>query len=82
MTELTFEEYKARLDEIADAVASPDIDLDEALSLYEEAVKISLHACDVSEADVMEFQAVEEPPQEGVEYALVADGSETEDEPE
>lgn len=53
MDELTFEESKARLEEIANLVEDPAISLDEALALYEEAVKIGLHACDVSEQDIL-----------------------------
>lgn len=53
MDGLSFDEAKARLDEIADAVEDPAISLDDALALYEEAVKIGLHACEVSEEDVL-----------------------------
>lgn len=65
MDDLSFDEAKARLDEIADAVEDSAISLDDALALYEEAVKIGLHACEVSEQDVL---AVDEDPQsdEGV----------------
>ena len=48
----TFPSVRARLDEIADEVAREDIGLDEALALYEEAVKLGLAACDLSEADL------------------------------
>ncbi len=41
-----------RLDEIVDAVSAEDVTLDEALALYEEAVKLGLSACDLSERDV------------------------------
>ena len=60
MDGLSFDEAKARLDEIADAVEDPAISLDDALALYEEAVKIGLHACEVSEQDVL---AADEEPQ-------------------
>lgn len=48
----TFEAVRARLDEIVDAVNAEDVTLDEALALYEEAVKLGLSACDLSEKDV------------------------------
>lgn len=35
----SFEEVKRRLDEIVDAVADDDLPLDDALKLYEEAVR-------------------------------------------
>lgn len=48
-----FEAMKTRLDEIAEEVSAEGISLDEALALYEEAVKLGLAACDVSEADIL-----------------------------
>ena len=48
----TFEAVRTRLDEIVDAVSAEDVTLDEALALYEEAVKLGLSACDLSEKDV------------------------------
>lgn len=48
-----FEAMKARLDEIVDEVSAEGVSLDEALALYEEAVKLGLSACDVSEADIL-----------------------------
>lgn len=53
MDELTFDESKARLEEIANLVEDPEISLDDALTLYEEAVKLGLHACEVSEQDIL-----------------------------
>lgn len=47
--ESEFNEIKQRLDEIVDLVSDENIDLDEALSLYEEAVKLGIAACDSSE---------------------------------
>lgn len=47
--ESEFNEIKQRLDEIVDLVSDENIDLDEALSLYEEAVKLGIAACDTSE---------------------------------
>lgn len=52
-----FDDIKQRLDEIADRVSQEGIDLDEALSLYEEAVKLGIAACDVSEIDAEVEQA-------------------------
>lgn len=70
-----FEAMKSRLDEIADEVSAEGISLDDALALYEEAVKLGLAACDVSEADILVPEEPEEP-QEGAEVAeIVAEGS-------
>lgn len=62
-----FEAMKSRLDEIADAVSAEGISLDDALVLYEEAVKLGLAACDVSEADILSPEEAED----------VAEGTET-----
>lgn len=48
----TFEELRARLEQIVDEVSAEGVSLDEALALYEEAVKLGLSACDLSERDV------------------------------
>lgn len=40
----SFEEVKGRLDEIVEAVSDENIALDDALALYEEAVKLGLQA--------------------------------------
>ena len=48
----TFEAVRTRLDEILEAVNAEDVTLDDALALYEEAVKLGLAACDLSEKDV------------------------------
>ncbi len=74
MDGLSFDEAKARLDEIADAVEDPAISLDDALALYEEAVKIGLHACEVSEQDAL---AADEEPQADADMD-VADASQEE----
>lgn len=50
----TFGAVKARLDEIVDAVGSDELPLDEALSLYEEAVVLGLRASDLLETDIEE----------------------------
>ena len=56
----TFEDVHERLSEIVDEVSAEDISLDDALKLYEEAVKLGLSACDLSEQDLDAFQATEE----------------------
>lgn len=48
-----FSSVKARLDEIVDEISQEGVSLDDALALYEEAVKLGLAACDLSEADIM-----------------------------
>ena len=45
----SYDQVRDRLDEIVEAVSAPGISLDEALALYEEAVKLGLSACDLSE---------------------------------
>lgn len=57
----TFDQVKARLDEIVEAVNAEGTTLDEALSLYEEAVKLGLSACDLSEEGAEELLAAEAP---------------------
>lgn len=47
-----FEEVKARLDEIVDAVSDDEISLDNALDLYEEAVKLGMQVSSVLEEDI------------------------------
>ena len=42
----SFESVKGRLDEIVDAVSDDNLPLDQALSLYEEAVGLGLRASD------------------------------------
>lgn len=74
MEELTFDQSKARLEEIANLVEDPNISLDDALALYEEAVKIGLHACDVSEQDILLDEASVEDAS-GMEGAVSAEGS-------
>lgn len=50
--ERSFSDTYARLNEIADEISNTDISLDEALTLYEEAVSLGLEACDLSEQDI------------------------------
>ena len=63
-----FSSVKTRLDEIVDEIAQEGISLDDALALYEEAVKLGLAACDLSEADIL-------PPEEEVIAADDVDGA-------
>ncbi len=53
----TFGEVKSRLDEIVDEVSKEGVSLDEALALYEEAVKLGLSACDLTETGIPEDAA-------------------------
>ena len=62
----SFEELKGRLDGIVEAVNDKDLPLDQALSLYEEAVGLGLRASDlleqgIDEASVQEALASEAP---------------------
>ena len=50
----SFDAVKERLERIAEEVAREDIALDDALTLYEEAVSLGLSACDLSEADLVQ----------------------------
>lgn len=60
MSEMSFEESKERLEEIASLVEDADMPLDEALALFEEAVTVGLHACEMSEQDIkLEVQGEE-----------------------
>lgn len=62
-----FESVHERLNQIVEEVSAEDISLDDALKLYEEAVKLGLSACDLSEQDIeahiglAEMAASEEP---------------------
>ncbi len=48
----TFDEVKARLNEIVEAVSDDGLPLDDALALYEEAVVLGLRASDLLESDL------------------------------
>ncbi|MCI9261325.1 exodeoxyribonuclease VII small subunit [uncultured Adlercreutzia sp.] len=56
-----FGEVQERLNQIVDEVSAEDTSLDDALKLYEEAVKLGLSACDLSEQDIEAHLAAEEP---------------------
>lgn len=53
----TFEDIKARLDEIVAAVSDEELPLDEALNLYEEAVGIGLTASRIVEEGIATKEA-------------------------
>ena len=53
----SFEAVRDRLEQIVDEVNAEGITLDQALSLYEEAVKLGLSACDLSEQGALEAAA-------------------------
>ncbi len=55
----SFESVKTRLDEIVNAVSDDELPLDEALSLYEEAVGLGLRASDLLEEGIDEQTAAE-----------------------
>ena len=55
----SFEELKSRLDEIVEAVNDKDLPLDQALSLYEEAVGLGLRASDLLEQSIDEASVQE-----------------------
>ncbi|WP_139650683.1 exodeoxyribonuclease VII small subunit [Raoultibacter phocaeensis] len=56
-TNATFESVKARLDEIVDAVGDESISLDDALDLYEEAVKLGMQASTLLEEGIAQQEA-------------------------
>ena len=49
----SFAGVRSRLEQIVDEVSADDISLDDALKLYEEAVKLGLSACELSESDLL-----------------------------
>lgn len=75
--EETFDSVRTRLDEIVSAVNSDDISLDDALALYEEAVKLSLAACDLSESD-LKLDEAQTPPSTPSQEINTLDNSVTE----
>lgn len=54
-----FAEVRTRLQQIAEAVDDPQISLDDALDLYEEAVTLGLRASDLLEVGITEEEAQE-----------------------
>lgn len=49
----SYDEVSERLNQIVDEVNAEGVTLDEALALYEEAVKLGLRACDLSEEEAI-----------------------------
>ena len=64
----SFDQVKARLDEIVDAVGSSEMPLDEALSLYEEAVGLGLRASELLEENI-EARDAEDGAEDGADAA-------------
>lgn len=56
----SFSAVKERLDEIVEAVSDENISLDEALGLYEEAVKLGMQVSSKLEEDIAEESVAEE----------------------
>ena len=56
----SYEDVSARLNQIVDEVNAEGVTLDEALALYEEAVKLGLRACDLSEEGAEALLAAQE----------------------
>ena len=79
----SYDQVRDRLDEIVEAVNAPGISLDEALALYEEAVKLGLSACDLSEEGAEELleQDAANLTTEQVEQANQAEATDNQDSP-
>lgn len=69
-----FKGVKERLHQIAEAVEDPELSLDAALDLYEEAVALGLQASDLLEVGITEEETRAVAPEEGSE-ASAADGA-------
>ncbi len=67
-----FEAVKARLEEIARAVDDENLPLDDALDLYEEAVKLGLQASNLLEVGIV---VEEDPAEDGPEPGSVGAGA-------
>lgn len=70
-----FEDVRARLEEIVDEVNAEDISLDDALKLYEEAVKLGLSACELSESDIFPQEEAAEAPEPDYEASDIVEAS-------
>lgn len=66
-----FESVHERLNQIVEEVSAEDISLDDALKLYEEAVKLGLSACDLSEQDIEAHLGAAESSAEGASEGAV-----------
>lgn len=79
----SYDQVRDRLDEIVEAVSAPGISLDEALALYEEAVKLGLSACELSEEgaeDLLEQDVANLTTEQG-EQANQAEATDNQDSP-
>lgn len=52
-TKEDFSQVKERLDEIVEAVSSDDMELEQALDLYEEAIKLGMQASSMLEENIL-----------------------------
>lgn len=79
---VSYDQVRDRLDKIVEAVNAPGISLDEALALYEEAVKLGLSACDLSEGaeELLEQDAANLTTEQG-EQANQAETTDNQDSP-
>lgn len=77
-TNITFENVKERLDEIVDAVNDESISLDDALDLYEEAVKLGMQASTLLEEGLAQQDAEVEADGGSIDEANAASVSGTE----
>lgn len=74
----TYEAIKARLDEIVDAVHDDELSLDDALVLYEEAVKLGTRTTALIEEDIRINEVAAEEPEEGEVDGAEAEAGEAE----
>lgn len=56
---ITYSHVNDRLKEIVELVGNDDLPLDDALELFEEAVKLGMQASDMLEQDIVERDAAE-----------------------
>lgn len=71
----SFDAVRERLEAIVDEVNAEGITLDEALRLYEEAVKLGLQACDMSEEEAEAVLAEDEAAASAAAVEPVAEGA-------
>lgn len=71
----SYDEVSKRLNQIVDEVNAEGVTLDEALALYEEAVKLGLRACDLSEEEAIALTEADEGPKEPADAGEVAGDS-------
>lgn len=70
-----FKGVKERLHQIAEAVDDPELSLDEALDLYEEAVALGLQASDLLEVGITEEEVQAAASEGGLETPGADDGN-------